>query len=97
MNPMPTNVWQCIAMLAISIVIAFVAWYARTTREDLKELKAAHEKLNERVLANTHSKDEVNQITEAVRVELKEAKAEIMDSIKDLHKRFDTVLTHLKV
>lgn len=79
MNPqIPESFWQYLAIGAVGLVVALVAWYAKNTHADLKELQSEHKKLNDLVLTNYHAKPEIGAALD-----------EIKDSIKDLHKRFD--------
>lgn len=96
MNGIPESAWQYIAIAAIGILTSIIGWIAHNTREDLKSLRDDHTKLNNLVLSGFHNKDDVNAIISAVKDEFKEVKKEVMESIKDLHKRFDTILTHIK-
>jgi uncharacterized coiled-coil DUF342 family protein len=91
MTPNET-IWQYIAITAVALLVGIVGWFARNTREELKELKKEHDVFKDDVLKNFHSKDEMKEILGNVRDALNEVK----DSVKEVHRRLDSVLANMR-
>jgi Tfp pilus assembly protein PilO len=85
MNLVPQSVWEYLAISAIGVLVTIIGWYARNTREDLKEVEKEHEKLKEFVFTSFHPKADMDNLL-----------TDIKESVRDLHKRFDALLTHIK-
>lgn len=70
--------WESIAVGAISMLIALVAAYAKGVSNRVDRLEGKYETLNQNVLREYHTKQDLNEIL-----------GEIKSSVKALHQRFD--------
>lgn len=68
MNEIPESIWQYLSIGAVGLLVTIVGTYARNTRNDLKELRHDHQKLNDFVLREFHPKSEVNAALAAIKM-----------------------------
>jgi uncharacterized coiled-coil DUF342 family protein len=92
MNNMPPDVWQWLAVAALSIVVALMGAIIRDIRGDAKAMRKDHDAFKEQMLTSFHNKDDLEKILSTVRSAIDEVK----DSVKEVHRRLDSVLAFIK-
>lgn len=81
--------WELIAMAAVSLVVTLVAVYQRGMASRIDRLESAQTRLNEALLREYHSKQDVREMMDGLKAVVNLFHVDMKASFKELRDRFD--------
>lgn len=81
--------WETIGVGAVGLVITGIGWYAKGVSGRVDKLDERVQRMNEAILREYHTKDDVRELIGEVRESMKLFHVEMKASMNELKQRFD--------